>query len=212
MCIRDSSYVNGIHTKIGGSHADGFRSGIVKGVRNYVSIHKLLPKGIKLTADDIREGIVCVLSVRVPASIAALQFQGQTKDKLNNPEVTAPVENLTRTFENILNENPKLAGVLVERIIAAAKARAAARAASQSVTRKIGIQRRLHLPGKLADCSSTSPAKSELYIVEGDSAGGSAKQGRDRKTQAILPLRGKVLNAINAVSYTHLTLPTTPYV
>ena len=192
------SYVNGIHTKAGGSHADGFRSGIVKALRNYISVHNLLPRGVKVVAEDVREGIVCVLSVNVPGAISQLQFQGQTKDKLNNPEVVGAVDTLTRSFENVLNENPKLASIIVERVVLAAKARAAARAASQSVSRKIGANRRLNLPGKLADCSSTSPAKSELFIVEGDSAGGTAKQGRDRKTQAILPLRGKVLNAISA--------------
>ncbi|MCI5065765.1 type IIA DNA topoisomerase subunit B [bacterium] len=192
------SYVNGIHTKSGGSHADGFKAGIVKAVRNYISVHDLLPRGVKLVAEDIREGILCVLSVNVPGAISQLQFQGQTKDKLNNPEVVGAVDALTRSFENVLNENPNLASVIVERVILASKARAAARAASQNVSRKIGANRRLNLPGKLADCSSTSPAKSELFIVEGDSAGGTAKQGRDRKTQAILPLRGKVLNAISA--------------
>lgn len=192
------SYVNGIHTRGGGSHADGFRSGIVKAVRNYISVHNLLPRGVKLVAEDVREGIVCILSVNIPGAISQLQFQGQTKDKLNNPEVVGSVESLTRSFENVLNENPNLASMLVERVVLAAKARVAARAASQSVSRKIGAHRRLNLPGKLADCSSTSPAKSEIFIVEGDSAGGTAKQGRDRKTQAILPLRGKVLNTISA--------------
>ncbi|MCB0329162.1 MAG: type IIA DNA topoisomerase subunit B [Bdellovibrionales bacterium] len=192
------SYVNGIHTKGGGSHTDGFRSGIVKAVRNYINVHNLTPRGVKLVAEDVREGIVCVLSVNVPGAISQLQFQGQTKDKLNNPEIVGAVDVLTRSFENVLNENPKLASIIVERVFLASKARAAARAASQNVSRKVGANRRLNLPGKLADCSSTSPAKSELFIVEGDSAGGTAKQGRDRKTQAILPLRGKVLNAISA--------------
>jgi DNA gyrase subunit B/topoisomerase-4 subunit B len=130
----------------------------------------------------------------VPGSVAQLQFQGQTKEKLNNPEVMPPVETLIRSFENLLNSKPSLASILVERMSLAAKARAAARTASQSISRKIGVSHRLNLPGKLADCSSTNPERSELLIVEGDSAGGSAKLGRDRKLQAVLPLRGKILN------------------
>lgn len=193
---RMSSYVNGIHTAEGGSHVDGFRSGLAKGVRNYISVHNLLPRGVKLVAEDIREGLVGIISVNVPGSVSQLQFQGQTKDKLNNPEVAAPVENMVRGIENHLNQNPKIAGLIIERIILAAKARSAARSAAQGVSRKVGVSHRLNLPGKLADCSSTRPDKSELFIVEGDSAGGSAKQGRDRKTQAILPLRGKILNSV----------------
>ena len=192
------SYVNGINTGEGGSHEDGFKSGLSKAIRNYMQVHDLTPKGVKITGDDIREGLLAVLSVNVPGSVTQLQFQGQTKDKLNNPEVMPPVETLSRTFENHLNSNPSVANAIIERIGLAARARAAARNASDSVTRKIGVSHRLNLPGKLADCSSTRPEKSELFIVEGDSAGGSAKQGRDRNTQAILPLRGKILNAIAA--------------
>lgn len=192
------SYVNGIHTSQGGTHEDGFRNGISKAIRNYLSVHDLAPKGVKIGGDDIREGMVAVLSVMVPGSISQLQFQGQTKDKLNNPEVTTPIETLLRSFENILNSKPNVASSLIERITLAAKARAAARSAADSISRKVGVSHRLNLPGKLADCSSTRPADSEVFIVEGDSAGGSAKQGRDRKTQAVLPLRGKILNAVAA--------------
>lgn len=189
------SYVNGVPTPSGGTHANGLRSGIVKAVRNYVSTHKLTPKGVSLTADDIREGMVCVLSVYVTDP----QFQGQTKERLNNPEVTALVDSAVRpALETYLNANSNLAEAIVARVILAARAREASRAASQAVTRKTAVSHRLNLPGKLADCSSTNPAISELFIVEGDSAGGSAKQGRDRKTQAILPLRGKVLNTEQA--------------
>lgn len=190
------SYVNGIHTQEGGSHEDGFKNGLGKSIRNYIQVHNLLPKGLKLTGEDLREGLFVVLSVNVPGAVSQLQFQGQTKDKLNNPEVTAPVEALIKGFENTLNTNPKVASAICERIFLSAKARAAARSASQSVSRKIGISHRLNLPGKLADCSSNQSSKSEIFIVEGDSAGGSAKQARDRKFQAILPLRGKIVNTI----------------
>ncbi|MCB0360323.1 MAG: DNA topoisomerase IV subunit B, partial [Bdellovibrionales bacterium] len=124
------------------------------------------------------------------------QFQGQTKSRLNNPEVTPVVEGVARAVEQLLNEKPTAAESIVQRIILAAKAREASRAASQNVRRKIGVSHRLTLPGKLADCSSTRSEDCELFIVEGDSAGGSTKQGRDRATQAVLPLRGKVLNTI----------------
>ena len=190
------SYVNGIHTKGGGTHEDGFKSGLSKALRNYMSVHNLMPKGIKITGEDLREGLVAVLSVSVPGSVSQLQFQGQTKDRLNNPEIESPVDALVKTFENVLNSKPSVANAIVERIALAAKARAAARSASASVSRKVGVSHRLNLPGKLADCSSTKPDHSELFIVEGDSAGGSAKQGRDRAIQAVLPLRGKIINSV----------------
>jgi len=190
------SYVNGIHTRGGGTHEDGFKSGLSKAIRNYISVHNLMPKGLKLTGEDIREGLVAVLSVSVPGAVSQLQFQGQTKDRLNNPEIEAPVDTLVKSFENVLNSKPSVAQAIVERITLAAKARAAARSASQSVSRKVGVSHRLNLPGKLADCSSTKPENSEVFIVEGDSAGGSAKQGRDRGIQAVLPLRGKILNSV----------------
>jgi DNA topoisomerase IV B subunit len=188
------SYVNGIPTKNGGTHENGLKSGLVKAVRNYIETHGLITKGVTLTADDIREGIVCVLS----AYVVEPQFQGQTKERLNNPETQAHVDNVIRpAVEKWLNDNKTIADAVVARIILAARAREASRAA-QAVTRKSAISHKLNLPGKLADCSSTDPEDSELFIVEGDSAGGSAKQGRDRHTQAILPLRGKVLNAEQA--------------
>jgi len=188
------SFVNGVSTPSGGTHENGLRSGLTKAVRNYVETHELLPKGVVVTAEDIREGIVVLLS----AYVLEPQFQGQTKDRLNNPEMAAAVDGAVRpALEKWLNENPTLAEQIVGRIVLAARAREASRAAQQ-VARKTAVSHRLNLPGKLADCSSTDPGTSELFIVEGDSAGGSAKQGRDRRTQAILPLRGKVLNAEQA--------------
>lgn len=189
------SYANGIPTGSGGTHETGFKQGLAKAIRNHMETHKLTPKGVKISADDIREGLVALVSVYVHEP----QFQGQTKDRLNNPEVTAEIETSVRTaFEQWLLNNKTSAESIVARVIIAARARAASRAASQQVSRKTAVSHRLNLPGKLADCSSTNPDESELFLVEGDSAGGNAKQGRDRKTQAILPLRGKVLNAERA--------------
>ncbi|MBZ4335792.1 type IIA DNA topoisomerase subunit B [Corallococcus interemptor] len=189
------SYVNGIPTNLGGTHEAGLRAAIVKAMRNYIETHGLTPKGVTLTAEDIREGITAILSVYVVEP----QFQGQTKGRLNNPETTAQVDGAVRpALEKWFNDNKSIAEALLARIILAARAREASRAASAAISRKSAVSHRLNLPGKLADCSSTDPASSELFIVEGDSAGGSAKQGRDRRTQAILPLRGKVLNAEQA--------------
>ena len=189
------SYVNGIPTGAGGTHELGLRAGLVKAVRNFVETHGLQPKGVSLTAEDIREGLTAILSIYITEP----QFQGQTKDKLNNPEVQGEVDGAVRVaLEQWLTENRSVAETIVARIILAARAREASRAASQAVTRKTAVSHRLNLPGKLADCASTSPDDSELFIVEGDSAGGTAKQSRDRRTQAILPLRGKVLNVEQA--------------
>ncbi len=189
------SYVNGIPTGSGGTHENGFRAGLGKAVRNFIETHNLSPKGVTLTAEDIREGLIAVLSVFV----ADPQFQGQTKDRLNNPEVMSAVDSQIRpALEHWLNTNITIAESIVARVILAARAREASRAAQQEVARKTATSGRLTLPGKLSDCTSPGREDSELFIVEGDSAGGSAKQGRDRARQAILPLRGKVLNTESA--------------
>jgi DNA gyrase subunit B len=186
------SYVNGIRTPGGGTHEAGFRSAIVRAIRDYMETHDIRVKGLTISAEDIREGIVGVLStfVREP------QFQGQTKDRLNNPEMTAQVEGSIRpALESWLNANKTAADAIVGRIVLAARARQASREAVSEVKRKSAATRRLNLPGKLADCKSTNVDDTELFLVEGDGAGGSAKQGRNNRNQAVLPLRGKILNS-----------------
>jgi DNA gyrase subunit B len=185
------SYVNGIRTHAGGTHENGLRAAIVKAVKNHMEIHGISPKGVAITAEDIREGVVAILSV----FLAEPMFQGQTKERLNNPEITARVDGVVRpALENWFNSNSTLADAIIGRIVLAARARLASRDAATEVRRKTSTARRSTLPGKLFDCRSTRPEESELFIVEGDSAGGSAVMGRDSLTQAVLPLRGKVLN------------------
>jgi DNA gyrase subunit B len=185
------SYVNGIRTYAGGTHESGLRSAIGKAVRNYIEVHDIKLKGLTITNDDIREGIAGILSV----FISDPMFQGQTKEKLNNPEMTSAVEAVVRpALESWLNNNASIADAVVGRIVLAARARLASREAATEVRRKTPTSKRLSLPGKLLDCRSTSPEESELFIVEGQSAGGTAALGRDSRVQAVLPLKGKILN------------------
>ena len=189
------SYVNNIHTIEGGTHLQGFKMGLSRSLKQYAEKNKLLEKFKgELAPEDFREGLTAVISVKV----AEPQFEGQTKTKLGNPEATSAVSQATAAaMDQYLEEHPKEAKTIVEKIVLAATARAAARKAREMVQRKSPMGG-AGLPGKLADCSDHDPEKCELFLVEGDSAGGTAKQGRDRRIQAILPLRGKILNVEKA--------------
>ncbi|MEA1909408.1 MAG: toprim domain-containing protein, partial [Patescibacteria group bacterium] len=189
------AFANNIHNSEGGTHVVGFRSALTRTVNAYAKKHKLVKEnGESLTGDDVKEGLTVVISVKLPDP----QFEGQTKGKLGNTNMRTAVESVFgEWFASYLEENPAVAKRMISKSILAAKARMAARAARDTIIRK-GALEGMTLPGKLSDCSERDPDKSELYIVEGDSAGGSAKQGRDREFQAILPLRGKILNVERA--------------
>jgi len=189
------SYVNNINTIEGGTHLQGFKMGLSRSLKNYAEKNNLLAKFKgDLSPEDFREGLTAVISVKV----AEPQFEGQTKTKLGNPEATSAVSQATAAaMDAYLEEHPKEAKTIVEKIVLAATARAAARRAREMVQRKSPMGG-AGMPGKLADCSDRDPEKCELFLVEGDSAGGTAKQGRDRRIQAILPLRGKILNVEKA--------------
>ncbi len=192
------SYVNNINTHEGGTHLSGFRRGLTTTLKKYAEKNGFLSKlKFDISSDDFREGLTAVISVKV----AEPQFEGQTKTKLGNREVMAPVSQaVSEMLENFLEENPKDAKRIVDKVVLAAQARHAARKAREMVQRKT-VMGGAGLPGKLADCSETDPEKCEIFLVEGDSAGGTAKQGRDRNFQAILPLRGKILNVEKALQH-----------
>jgi len=192
------SYVNNINTIEGGTHVAGFRRSITRVFKSYGDKNGLFEKAkVEIEGDDFREGLSSVISVKVPEP----QFEGQTKTKLGNSDVMGVVDStLSRTLEAFLEENPREAKVIIQKVILAAQARAAAKKAREMVQRK-SVLSGGGLPGKLADCSEKDPEKCELFLVEGDSAGGTAKQGRDRSYQAILPLRGKILNVEKAMEH-----------
>jgi DNA gyrase subunit B len=192
------AYVNNINTHEGGTHLQGFRTGLTRALKKYADASGMLDKlKFEIAGDDFREGLTAIISVKVSEP----QFEGQTKTKLGNREVVAPVSQaVSEMIENYLEENPNDARIIVQKVILAAQARHAAKKAREMVQRKT-VMGGGGLPGKLSDCSEQDPAKCEVYLVEGDSAGGTAKQGRDRAFQAILPLRGKILNVEKAMHH-----------
>ncbi len=189
------AFANNINTIDGGTHVTGFKAALTRAINEYARRHGLLKENDpNLSGEDVREGLTAIISVMLPEP----QFEGQTKTKLGNAEVAGIVQSIVyESFTNYLEEHPAIARRIIEKCLTAARAREAARKARELVQRK-GALDTFSLPGKLADCTERDPAKAELYIVEGDSAGGSAKQGRDRRFQAVLPLRGKILNVEKA--------------
>lgn len=191
---RLTAFANNIYNPEGGMHVTGFKTALTRTLNNYAKKNKLVKDGESFTGDDVLEGITAVISVKMPE----IQFEGQTKAKLGSPEARGAVEGIFgEAFAEFLEENPDDAKAMIQKVVLAVKARKAAKAAKDSVLRK-GALEGMTLPGKLADCQTRSAEESELFIVEGDSAGGTAKTGRDRRTQAILPLRGKILNVERA--------------
>ncbi|HJJ98222.1 MAG TPA: toprim domain-containing protein, partial [Methanocorpusculum sp.] len=191
------TFVNSVNTREGGTHLEGFRSALTRAINNSAHANKHLKEDVSVKGEDVREGLTAVISVK----IANPQFEGQTKMRLGNSNVKGLVDSMVyQALTEFFEENPKVIAAIAKKAQEAANAREAARRAKELARRKSSLEMS-GLPGKLADCSERDPAKSEIYIVEGDSAGGSAKQGRDRKFQAILPLRGKILNVEKAIEH-----------